>query len=119
MSDNVYFVQQIVGGPVKIGVAWDAEQRLATLSIWSPHPLKLLALAPGDKYLERNVQDCFADCHYHNEWFHPNPRLMAAIEAIASGVPLSEAIDLNDRRGNTLGLTQKATRERNLRRVAA
>lgn len=118
MTEQVYFLQQIIGGPVKIGVSYDVERRLDTLAVWSPHPLKLLAAAPGDKYLERNVQDCFADCHYHNEWFHPNPRLMAAIEAIASGAPLNEAIDLNDRRGNTLGLTQKATRSRNLRLVS-
>lgn len=114
MTEEIYFVQQIIGGPVKIGLTWDASRRLVELTLWAPHPLKLLATCPGDKYVERNVQDCFADCHYHNEWFHPNPRLLAAIEAIASGVPLAEAIDLKDRRGNTLGFTQKATRARNL-----
>lgn len=119
MSDQVYFVQQIIGGPVKIGVSWDVVRRLDTLTLWAPHPLKLLAVVPGDKYLERNIQDCFADCHYHHEWFHPNPRLMAAIALLASGVPLEQAVDLKDIRGNTLGNTQKATRLRNAEKRAS
>lgn len=118
MREQVYFLQQADGGPVKIGVSWDVDRRLATIALWSPHPLVLLAAVPGDKYMERNIQDCFADCHYHHEWFHPEPRLMAAIAAMAAGTPVAEAIDLNDRRGNTLGFTQRATRLRNLARAA-
>lgn len=111
----VYFIQPQAPGaaPIKIGSSVNLQGRLEQLEIWSPYPLELLVAIPGDAKLERNIQGCFADCHSHREWFHPHQRLVDAIRALRRGVPVHEAIDLTDIRGNVLGLTQAATRRRN------
>lgn len=108
----IYFIQSGAAGPIKIGHAVNAVERFRNLEAVNAYPLRMLCTVEGDKRLERNLQDCFADCHYHHEWFLPSPRLMAAIVRLKAGVPVAEAIDLNDRRGNTLGVTQKAAMQR-------
>lgn len=113
MSQYVYFVRPIGGGPIKIGRSCDPTSRLAALEAWSPYPLELMCLIPGDKLLERNVQDCFTDCHYHGEWFHPVNRLLRAIELLRKGIPVETAIDLKDIKGNSLRLVQVAAMARN------
>jgi hypothetical protein len=40
------------------------------------------------------IHRCFADAHIHYEWFRATPRLLAAIEKIANGMPVADAIDL-------------------------
>lgn len=86
--------------PIKIGCSWQPMSRIISLSTWCPFPMEILATVPGDFELERKVQNCFADLHTHREWFRPDPRLTSAIERIKAGVPLGEAIDLADVRGD-------------------
>jgi hypothetical protein len=93
----VYFIRPIgMEGPIKIGVSWKPESRLSDLMAWSPFPLELIVTIPGDKTLEYNVQRCFADTSSHGEWFGASPRLLAAIEALKAGVPVHQAIDLEN-----------------------
>lgn len=114
MSNYVYFMRaKFPDSPIKIGHSWMPEQRLMALTIWSPYPLEIILTIPGDIALERNIHNCFADCHSHCEWFKPSPRLTVAIREMQLGVPVHQAIDLTDIRGNVLGLTQAATRRRN------
>ena len=111
MSGFVYFIGALgCGSKIKIGHAVNPQSRMKQIQTWSPVDLVLLAAVPGDKRLERNIQDCFADCHSHGEWFLPTFRLARAIRELKDGAPVHEAIDLSDRRGNTLGNTQAATR---------
>lgn len=102
MSETyVYFLKPIgMNGPIKIGCSQTPVTRLEGLAAWSPFPLELLATAPGDYALEQNLHQCFADVHYHREWFHASAKLSAGIAAIASGKPLAEAFDLNARIGS-------------------
>jgi hypothetical protein len=101
----VYFIRQVGGvGPIKIGCSRNVGERLENLMIWSPMPLEVLAAAPGGYKLERNIQECFADLFSHKEWFHPGERLLKAIADLASGVPLHEAVNLNERRGRASSL---------------
>lgn len=96
----LYFIKPVgMDGPIKIGCSKEPEHRLQGLAYWSPVPLEIMAFVPGSFDLERNVHQCFADAHSHKEWFHAIPRLVAAIAAIKAGMPVSEAIDLKDRRG--------------------
>lgn len=96
----VYFLRRKDGvGPVKIGCSRVPESRLNIHMMWSPYPLEIVAKVPGGHDLERNLHDCFADAHSHSEWFFPDERLLAAMRRIASGTPVAEAVDLNDRRG--------------------
>lgn len=96
----VYFIKPVgLPGPIKIGCSQKPKQRLETLASWSPYHLEILAVIDGDLSLEHNIHCCFADCHSHHEWFNPAPRLIEAIEKIAKGVPVAEAIDLSKRVG--------------------
>jgi hypothetical protein len=84
----VYFLQPVVGGPVKIGCSYLPEHRLQMMMAWSPYPLKLLARHPGTMELERSLHRQFAAARRHGEWFDPVPELMALVERIAAGATL-------------------------------
>lgn len=95
-TPQVYFMRPVgMEGPIKIGYSRHARSRLAALSNWSPVPLEIVLVIDGTSALEKNIHDCFADSHSHREWFHASPRLLAAIEAMKSGVPVEQAIDLS------------------------
>lgn len=97
----VYFIKpEGMDGPIKIGLSDHPPARLYSLTVWSPFPLEIIAAIPGDYLLEANLHDCFADIHLHHEWFEATPRLTKAVADIAAGVPVSEAVDLNDKRGD-------------------
>lgn len=101
MSGFVYFVRMVDRvGPIKIGYSWRPEERLKALVTWSPYELEIAATVFGEPALEAKVHNHFFDCHSHREWFHPHPRLLASIEALRAGVPVGEAIDLRDERGD-------------------
>lgn len=106
----VYFLRPIgADGPVKIGCSDLPLKRLKEISTWSPLPLEIAATAPGSLQLERNLHDCFADLHSHREWFSADSRLAAFIEKVAAGVPIAEAIDLAEKRGNIRGARSKTS----------
>lgn len=97
---QVYFLKPVgMDGPIKIGCGFDPRERLGQYLTWSPFPLEVIVTIPGSINLERNIQDCFLDCHSHSEWFRAEPRLLDAIEALKRGVPVAEAIDLTKRLG--------------------
>lgn len=101
MSSYVYFIKPVgASGPIKIGLASTPKSRLRQHMENSPVPLEIVATVPGDMALERNIQECFVDYHSHAEWFHASPALIAAVAAIAWGSPVSEAIDLTNRKGS-------------------
>jgi hypothetical protein len=100
MSGYVYFIKPVgQDGPIKIGSSSNVGRRLEQLAAWSPYPLQVLVAIPGDGKLERNIHECFADAYTHREWFTVTPKLKAFVSALMAGVPLAEAIDLNDRVG--------------------
>lgn len=110
----IYFLRPVgMVGPIKIGSSWKPADRMRTFMAWSPFPLEVITTTAGGVQLERNIHNCFADAHSHSEWFHPVPRLLKAIEDIKAGMPVAEAIDLNNQRGNVLGRTQRMTRAAN------
>ncbi len=98
---EVYFLKPVgMDGPIKIGCSKWPENQLGVYGSWSPFPLEIIVAIPGSIDLEKNIHECFVDCHSHAEWFHASPRLVAAIEALTAGIPVGDAIDLNDRKGN-------------------
>lgn len=111
----IYFAQAINGqGPIKIGCSRVPARRIEALMAWSPQPLHLLAVVPGNWKLENNLHQCFADAHLHHEWFNPIPRLVDAVRAIASGVPIAEAVDLSKRVGSIRGAPHSDERRRRM-----
>lgn len=114
MSKYIYFLRPVGKiGPIKIGFSSDPVGRLGSYMAWSPVALEVIVTTPGNRDLERTIHNCFADCHSHCEWFHPHQRLLTAIKDIKAGVPISKAIDLSDKRGNTLSKVQMLTRIKN------
>ena len=114
MIGFVYFIRPIgMEGPVKIGHSLDPSSRLEQLAAASPLQLEIAAIVEGNRALERNIQDCFADLHSHYEWFRADSRLSDAIDRLAQGESILNALDLNDRRGNVLFMIADATRVRN------
>ncbi len=96
-SRYIYFAKpKDLDGPIKIGCSYRPAARLVALAIWSPFPLEIIAVAPGDFATERALHERFADELFHNEWFHASPRLRAVCAALRQNVPLATALRLAD-----------------------
>jgi hypothetical protein len=99
--NHVYFMKPIgLDGPIKIGCSHRPKDRLIVFMAWSPIPLEIIAHFPGTLQIEKKIHDCFADHHLHSEWFRASPKLIKAISLLKAGVPVEQAIDLTDVRGN-------------------
>lgn len=97
----VYFMRPVgMLGPIKIGCSMRIDERLEVLSGWSPFKLEVIYSEQGSYKLEIAIHRCFADYHSHREWFHPGPRLLAAVNALMSGKTIAEVVDFNDDRGS-------------------
>lgn len=71
----VYFVQQGDRGPVKIGVAKDPFDRMATLQTGNPTELHLRHVVPGQRDLESKLHFRFREARIRGEWFGDQPEL--------------------------------------------
>ncbi len=78
----VYFIQAVDGGLIKIGKSEDPINRLATIQMYSPVKLQILAATPHLK--EKAMHKAFADERVHGEWFKPSDRLLALISEVAA-----------------------------------
>lgn len=76
---RVYFIQQDGGDRlVKIGTTTrPVEVRLKELQAGQPHPLVILAHAPGGHYEEGRLHDRFGPHCVTGEWFRPHTDLLA------------------------------------------
>jgi len=67
---NLYFIQSVTGGPVKIGVARNPEERLKQHQTGSPFPLRIIKTIKrvSPKY-ESELHKRFSSFRLHGEWF--------------------------------------------------
>lgn len=80
---KVYFVECVGLDMVKIGIAQDPWDRIKTLQIANPLPLRLLAVRPnGSKCRESHLHKRFAAYHVRGEWFRLEGRLLAYIKRL-------------------------------------
>lgn len=89
---RVYFLRRTDGtGPIKIGCSWSPKARIKQLCSDYRAPLVVLADAPGDFTVERNVLLKFAQHRVEHpnargqaqcEWFAPVPELLAFIAMV-------------------------------------
>lgn len=76
----VYFVQAGEGGPIKIGIGADPDERLHAMQIGNHAELFLLAAIPGTAAMERELHERFAAGRIRGEWFEAStPGLRAEI----------------------------------------
>lgn len=98
---KVYFLRpKGMKGPVKIGCSRMHWERVNECMRWSPFPLEVAAIIPGELALERAIHDRLAASHSHREWFHPTEEVCSLVEALRDGIPIQEAIDLSLIAGN-------------------
>ncbi len=77
---QIYFIQGITGGPIKIGYTKnDPEKRLYSLGQMSPIPLKIIATMDGLRQTERKLHVQFAHIRRHGEWFEPSDEMILFI----------------------------------------
>lgn len=85
----VYFIQEVDGGPVKIGQALDPKGRLAELQCGNPRVLKLRAVVLATDETEQSLHYAWGHAAVRGEWFDDDRLLplarRAQIEQIARG----------------------------------
>lgn len=91
---HVYFIQMGDGGPIKIGLSANVQQRLDVFQLSAPYPLTLLAVVRnGRDRLERELHARFASARLRGEWFQPVPELLSYIRDVAAQPgPSTEAV---------------------------
>lgn len=80
-SNTTYFIGGDVGA-IKIGIACDVPRRLAALQNGSPMVLKVLAITPGGRDVERAYHYQFRAHRLHGEWFERCSEILAEIERL-------------------------------------
>lgn len=75
---KVYFIAS-EGGPIKIGIAINPENRLRGLQTSHPSRLSILATCEGGSDQERAYHLQFADRRLSGEWFERCPEILAEI----------------------------------------
>lgn len=78
----VYFVGPEDRSIIKIGFTCNPPNRLSGLMCWSPVPLQLLAVAPGDVRDKQRLHWLFLEHFSHKEWFRAPPALLALIAEV-------------------------------------
>jgi hypothetical protein len=77
-DERVYFIGPD-HGPVKIGLTTNVSQRLDHLQTGSPYELKVLAVVPAGRSLERAYHDSFDRHRLRGEWFERAPDILDEI----------------------------------------
>ena len=93
MIGNLYFIQEGLAGPVKIGfTAADPLDRLRTFQVGNSSELRLIATLPAYPDAEKFWHRAMRAHWLRNEWFSPHSDLFVAIEAAkAEGLPVRAA----------------------------
>ena len=81
----VYFIQQGVGGPIKIGyTANSINSRIQTLQTSNPQKLRLVGYILGaDEKKESQIHHQFRDFNIHGEWFYPSREIMEYLKTVS------------------------------------
>lgn len=69
-TTNIYFIQSVIGGPVKIGKAFDIESRLLQHQIGSPFILRVVKVIENVPHnTEKELHKKYEKYRLHGEWF--------------------------------------------------
>ena len=95
---HVYFVRRADGvGPIKIGCSIQPKERLATLALWSPYKLELVAIAPGGFPDENALHWKFKNARMQGEWFSDVPELLDYVRVVQQTGKLPGLVGDEDR----------------------
>ena len=82
VTGYIYFVQMDRIGPIKIGFTKNIGNRLLTMQVSSPYPLKLLCLFPGTEKVEKKIHACYSAIRMEGEWFLPHPIILKDVDIL-------------------------------------
>lgn len=77
----VYFMQSILGGPIKIGSTRSLFERLLSCQLGCPVHLRVVGVIPGDESLELQLRRRFRKFMRPGGWFDPAPGLISLIQS--------------------------------------
>jgi hypothetical protein len=86
MTSIVYFIQAVVGGPIKIGRTTALLKRLAQLQEGCPFTLNVLCTMPGEAAAERALHVRFRADVIGGECFAPSADIIAFVESLGGVV---------------------------------
>ena len=78
----IYFIQQGIAGPIKIGKTEFVPTRMNDLQCANPETLRLVGLQDTDDYIERMLHDKFSKDRIRGEWFNPSPEIVNYINEL-------------------------------------
>ena len=76
---RIYFIESGIGGPIKIGFAFNPYSRVRELQCGNPTELHLLGMARWTMYDEKTLHRRFARHRVAGEWFSPCDELWRLI----------------------------------------
>ena len=82
LNCQVYFVQVVGGGPIKIGCAGHAESRVTALQNYCPYKIELLGHIPGNEAHERWLHSLLSSERLRGEWFHSTLITRSVVKAV-------------------------------------
>jgi hypothetical protein len=81
----VYFIQEVGGGPVKIGFALTPTDRLRALQTGNPRKLRIVRTVRCEfRAYERHLHRYYAPFHLAREWFKPEVLRIRAPREVAA-----------------------------------
>lgn len=86
----IYFIQAVGSGHIKIGLARDVKKRIRGLQTGSSYLLRIIGIIDAPDSLEKELHKKFAKFKIKNEWFRPDPELLAYIKSMCK-----DALDQN------------------------
>ena len=93
----IYFIQQGMDGPIKIGKAISPRKRLKTLQVGSPDTLHLLAIEKGGHGREKHLHDRYTKERIRGEWFKSSERLLDYARRLPDSNMKAKAWDIIDK----------------------
>ena len=91
---EVYFIEEVESGMVKIGYAAGSKGRLFRLQVGNPRELRLRATVSSAKApeIERHLHALFAASRVRGEWFAPSPELNRYMRCLRGEADRSECM---------------------------
>ena len=90
-QDLIYFIQVVLptgdADLIKIGYTNRLHERMGTYKLHNPYTLNLLAIMPGNREMETEIQDRFCNFNVTGEWYKPEKELLEYIENIKVSYP--------------------------------
>ena len=80
-NTNIYFIQCIHGGPIKIGKTYNISKRFKQIQANCPYKLKIILLFENeDEKLEKFLHEKLEKFRLHGEWF--NSKIIYELEDV-------------------------------------